>query len=172
MIKIKLRLAMAAIFALCAAPLAHADLVGPQPLSEEFSSVLTFLSPAQRDAIARGRSGDLTPVLQHILATNMRVSFPPGVYPIKAALIMRDGQMVRMSPGAEIRQATIGQSAFAATGKAGVTIELVNVMDRKSGAGRLSRRHLYRVQRVRRARAGAHHQLGQRRNRHRRRQRL
>lgn len=119
-----LRLAMVMICAMCAAPLAHADLVSSEPLSAGFKSVFVYLSPTQRDAIARGRSGDLTASLQRILATNSRVSFPPGVYPIKSALIMRSGQAVRLSPGAEIRQTVIGQGAFVAIGKTDVTIEL------------------------------------------------
>jgi hypothetical protein len=117
-------IACAELFMLPVASEASPAQLSAQPDADGFIDILSVLPTAQRAAIVAGRDVDSTVAIQNAFRRYRAVKFPAGQYNISRTLVLGQGQQVRLSPGAKIRQRVKGQGGFAATAQADVVIEL------------------------------------------------
>lgn len=80
----------------------------PAPLSNELTSALRYMTPAEAEAVSGGRGEiDVTAACQRALDASSRVHFPKGVYLVDAdvrrCLKVRSGQTITLDKGAIIK---------------------------------------------------------------------
>ena len=96
------------------------------PSDNSFVDIFADVPARVRDDAVAGRlEGDaLSDIFQRSLSRHLYVGLPSGTFRLGKALILRNGQRIRLSPGTLVRQDTVGGNAFVATAATGVEIDL------------------------------------------------